>query len=87
LRAGAPRSLVLSPVEGVQQAADPAAGRGGDTGEDLEQRRFPRAVAADNADDLALFHLEGDVLERPEEGVVGFQFTVISSELSVARRD
>jgi hypothetical protein len=69
----------------LQQAGDPAvdlgaaAGRLGDAREDLEQGRFPRAVAADDTctcpagnrrckcpDDLALLDLEGDVLERLE---------------------
>ena len=65
------------PPRSVQQAGDTAAaglgaarGRLGDGhlrwGEDFEQRRFPRVVAADDTDDLALLHLEGDVLERPE---------------------
>ena len=48
---------------------DLAGGRGGDAGEDFQQGRFPRPVAADDAEDLALFDLEVDVLERP--GVVG----------------
>ena len=34
-----------------------------------------RAPGRRNADDLALLDLEGDILERPEEGVVSFQFT------------
>jgi hypothetical protein len=34
--------------------------------------------AEGNADDLPALHLEGDVLERPEERVISFQFTVFS---------
>ena len=32
----------------------------------LEQRRLARAVAAEDADGLALLHVEGDVVEGPE---------------------
>ena len=39
---------------------------GRDPGQDLEQRRLPRAVATDEAHDLALTDLEGDVLEGPD---------------------
>ena len=45
---------------------DAARGRLGDAAEDLQQRALARAVAADDADDLALLDLEGDVLQRPE---------------------
>ena len=45
---------------------DAALGRLGDAREDLQQRRFARAVAADDADHLAVLDLEADVLERPE---------------------
>jgi hypothetical protein len=34
--------------------------------QDLQERRLARAVAADDAHDLAFIHLEVDVLERPE---------------------
>ena len=47
----------------------PAGRRLGDAGEDLQQRRLPRAVAADDADDLAALDLEGDVAQRPEIGI------------------
>ena len=45
---------------------DPARSRLGDAREDLEQGRFAGAVAADDAEDLALLDLEADILERPE---------------------
>ena len=45
---------------------DVALGRLGDRDEDLEQRALARAVAADDADDLALLDLERDVSQRPE---------------------
>ena len=60
----------------LQQASDPttdlsaAARRRRDPGEDLEQRRLARAVAADDAEHLALLHLERDVPERPDLLVV-----------------
>src|SRR5580700_4843427 len=38
----------------------------GNAADDLEQRRFAGAVAADDADDFAALDLEGDVLERPK---------------------
>ena len=45
---------------------DLAFGRLGDAGEDLQQRRFAGAVAADDAEHLAALDLEADILERPE---------------------
>src|SRR5262249_2225816 len=46
-------------------------GRLRDAGKDLEQGALAGAVAADDADDLAAFDLEGDALEGPD-GVGGF---------------
>src|ERR1700751_914737 len=40
--------------------------RRGDLRDDLEQRALARAVAADDADDLARFDGERNVLERPK---------------------
>ena len=45
---------------------DPPLGRLGDAAQDLEQRALAGAVAADDAQDLALLDLEADILERPE---------------------
>jgi hypothetical protein len=45
---------------------DPPARRLGDPREDFQKRALARAVAADDADDLARLDLEGDVLEGPE---------------------
>ena len=62
----------MKPGADFEQARDPAAqrdparGRLGDARQDLEQRRFAGAVAADDAEDLALLHLEADILQRPE---------------------
>ena len=56
----------------LEQAADaaaqphPALGRLGDAAEDLEQRALAGAVAADDADDLALLDFEAHVLQRPK---------------------
>src|SRR5262249_37874147 len=38
----------------------------GDAREDLQQRALAGAVGADDADDLAGAHLEGDIAQRPE---------------------
>ena len=41
------------------------------------------AAQVQGADDLALLHLEGDVLERPEESsslVISFQFRVVCGQ-------
>ena len=46
--------------------ADPAFGGGGDPAQDLQERGFPGAVAADQADPVALAHLEIDMAQRPE---------------------
>ena len=43
-----------------------AARRAVDAGDDLEERALARAVAADEAEGLAVVHLERDGLERPE---------------------
>ena len=48
-----------------------AGGRLDDAAEDFQQRRFARAVAADDANHLARLHLERYVLQRPEVIVVG----------------
>ena len=56
----------------LQQAADAAlnldlaAGGGGDAREDFEQGAFAGAIAADDAEDLALANLEADVAQGPE---------------------
>ena len=50
---------------------DPAGCRLGDPAEDFEERRFARAVASNDADDVSALDLERDVLERPELLVTG----------------
>src|ERR1044071_2527731 len=45
---------------------DLALGRGGDAREDFEQRALARAVAPDDADDVAPLDFERKVFERPE---------------------
>ena len=69
----------------LQEGGDAAAGadlaRGGcgDAGEEFQQGGFPRPVLADDADDLALGHIERNVPQGPDEvgvalpgAVVGF---------------
>ena len=54
-----------------EQRAEPAvevhlpAGRLGDAGENFQQRALARAVAPDDADNLAPVDVEGNVLQRP----------------------
>ena len=56
-------------------AHDRAAGRGlGDAGEELEQRRFASAVAADDAQHFSGLDRERDVAQRPELAFFGFGF-------------
>ena len=56
----------------LQQAADApldldlTGGGGGDAREDLEEGALAGAVAADDAEDLALANLEADVAQGPE---------------------
>ena len=40
--------------------------RFGDAADDLQERAFPGPVAAHEADHVALVHVKGDFLERPE---------------------
>src|SRR5262245_22715266 len=64
--------LVVEPGPDLEQRGDApfhldlAQGRVGDPREDLEQRALARAVAPDDADDLADIHVEGDVTQRPD---------------------
>ena len=66
--------LLVEAGSDLEQAPDAAAdlgaalGRERDPREDLEQRRLARAVASDDAQDLALGHLERDVAKRPDLG-------------------
>ena len=68
----AARELRVEARADLEQAADASAdlgaarGRRRDPREDLQERRLPGAVASDDAEDLALGHLERDVLERPD---------------------
>ena len=60
----------------LQQAADPAVqidpagGRLGDPRQNLQQRGLARAVAADDAHDLAWHDVETDIAQRPDVTVV-----------------
>ena len=45
---------------------DAPGGRLGDARQDFEQGRFAGTIAADDAEDLALLHLEADILQGPE---------------------
>ena len=42
-----------------------------DTADGVERRRFARAVGADEGDDLALLHCQGNALQRVDAVVVG----------------
>jgi hypothetical protein len=46
-------------------------GRPGDARDDLEQRRFSRAVRADDSEDRAVWNRERHVTERPEVASAG----------------
>src|SRR5262249_46637886 len=46
-----------------------SAGRPHDAGQDLEDRALPRAVGADEAEDLALLDLEADAADRLQRAV------------------
>ena len=67
-----PGQLGMGAGADLQQAADApadfdlAGGGGGDAREDLEQGALAGAVAADDAEDLALLDLEADVAQGPE---------------------
>jgi len=45
---------------------DMTSSRGGDMAEELQQGALASTVLADNADDVALLYLEGDVLQSPD---------------------
>ena len=46
-------------------------GRAGDARKDLEQSAFARAVASHNAEDIPLLEVKGDIVQRPDEVLVG----------------
>ena len=50
--------------------AHPARVRRHESGEAVEQGGLASAVGADDADDLALGHVEGDVRERPQAAIL-----------------
>ncbi len=72
----AARELGMEAGADLEQRGDAAAQAGaaggglGDAGKDLEERGLARAVAADDADDLAGRDIERDVAEGPELGLV-----------------
>ncbi len=63
----------VEPSAHLEQRGDPPAdvdladGGRGDAREELQQRALARAVLADDADHIALFHAEIDVPQRPDE--------------------
>ena len=67
-----PVSSGWKPVPTSEQAGDAAfdtdlAGSGGgDAGKDFQQCAFPCTVTADNSQNFALLHFEGDVFQGPE---------------------
>jgi hypothetical protein len=68
----APGKLLVKTRPHLEQGANttvefrPAQGWLSDPGEDLEQRRFARSVAPDNAHDGSARNVEGDVAKGPE---------------------
>lgn len=54
--------------EGTNTAmgTDSAGSRTGDAGEEFQEGRFASTVLADDADDIALLDIEGDIAERPD---------------------
>ena len=69
-----PGKIFVKTGADFEQHADAAAHRSGayrrvgDAGEDLQQRALAGAIMAENADHLALFDVEADIVERPEMG-------------------
>src|ERR1017187_10482795 len=67
----ATREFGMEPRSHFQQARDAsldanlARSWGSNAGEDFEQGAFARAVPPDNAEDFALFDLEGDIAQAP----------------------
>ena len=70
-----PGEFGVEPASQLQQSRNPSfafhtsRGRGQRSRDDLEQRTFSRAIAADDPDALAPFHLEGNILQRPERSI------------------
>ena len=68
----ATRQVRMKAGSNLQQGADAsdeidaAGGRFDNAREDLEQRALAGAIAADDPDDVAVRHVERDVVERPE---------------------
>ena len=56
----------LEQARNASPQRDPPLRRLGDAAQNLEQRAFSGAVAADDAENLALLDLEAHILERPE---------------------
>src|SRR5712664_1550144 len=58
--------------EGADAAGNlgPAGGGASDAGKDFEKSGLAGAVAADEAEDFAFFHFQGDILQRPESFVL-----------------
>ena len=67
-----PRQFWVETCADLEQAGDasaqfnPPLGRLGDSAEDLEQRAFASAIAADHAENFPLLDIEANVFERPE---------------------
>ena len=67
----------------LQQTGDASAGAdrthsgAGDLTEEFQEGTLAGAVLADDADDVALLHLEVDIAERPDVVGVGFRGAVV----------
>jgi hypothetical protein len=93
-----PGELGVEAGADLQQAAHTPAhdgaslGRFGDAGEDLEQGALASPVAADDAEDFAVFYFEGYVFEGPDEFLVdggrrtGDRVLVVGFTVSLKRR-
>ena len=70
-------STDLEETSDTAAGADSAYGRGSDLTKELQQGGLTGAVLADDADDVALLHLEVDIAERPDVVGVGFRGAVV----------
>src|SRR5438034_6329674 len=64
----------------------PSAGRFENARDDLEQRRLPRTVAADDAESLTAVDLERDVLQR-RQGRLRLELQIALEQRALQRRE
>ena len=78
--------LAVVGLDVVAEHLGAATGRPGEADEDVDERRLPGPVRAEQAEELPRFYLEGEAVQRPDIAVLLHQSVCLDGECHCLER-